>query len=237
MNTLKKLAPHAAILIGNMYYVFWGIDRVNKAMNFIDNGYTKVLLALLIGFCAVNALTLFADIMAKLGRTANPAPLFVRLGLLAVNAVLAAVVLVLLIVDLFNEDLMLFLSEFVKVLILLLSITGLLNALQITTRDRARIRAMNRRAAQHRPAPQPRPAQGGYNRPAPQPAGYSRQPSGYSERQSSYSRQPSGYSERQSSYSRQPSGYSERQSSYSRSSAGYTGRTAPQPRSRYENRR
>ena len=48
MKTLKKLAPHAAILIGNMYYVFWGIDRVNKAMNFIDNGYTKFLLLVMI---------------------------------------------------------------------------------------------------------------------------------------------------------------------------------------------
>ena len=93
MKTLKKLAPHAVILIGNMYYVFWGIDRVNKAMNFIDNSFTKLLLLLLIDFCFVNAYTLLPVLADKLGRTENPAPVFVRLGTLAINVLLAVIVL------------------------------------------------------------------------------------------------------------------------------------------------
>ena len=41
---LRAMLPHAAILIANMYIVFFLIDRVNTAMNFIDNGLTKGLL-------------------------------------------------------------------------------------------------------------------------------------------------------------------------------------------------
>lgn len=41
---LRAMMPHAAILIANMYIVFFLIDRVNTAMNFIDNGLTKGLL-------------------------------------------------------------------------------------------------------------------------------------------------------------------------------------------------
>ena len=221
MNTLKKIAPHAAILIGNMYYVFWGIDRVNKAMNFIDNGYSKFLFLLLIACCAVNAAALLPALIGRLGRTDNPAPVFVRLGIVAVNALLAAVILVLLIIDLFNEDLMLFLNEFVKILLLMLSVTGLLTAVQVTARERAYIREMNRRAAQRRPARQPQ----SYGRPAPRPT----QPG--QSRPGSYSRPSGGYSS-QSGYSRPGGGYSDR-SSYNRP----TTRTPEQPRSRYENRR
>lgn len=38
------MIPHAAILICNMYIVFFLIDRVNTAMCFIDNDITKYLL-------------------------------------------------------------------------------------------------------------------------------------------------------------------------------------------------
>ena len=41
------MLPHLVILIGNMYAVFYFIDRVNPAMNFIDNGLTKGLLLIL----------------------------------------------------------------------------------------------------------------------------------------------------------------------------------------------
>ena len=41
---LRAMLPHAAILIANMYIVFFLSDRVNSAMNFIDNGLTKGLL-------------------------------------------------------------------------------------------------------------------------------------------------------------------------------------------------
>lgn len=46
-NRVRRLLPHAAILICNMYVVFYLIDRVNTAMNFIDNRLTKGLLILL----------------------------------------------------------------------------------------------------------------------------------------------------------------------------------------------
>lgn len=159
MNILMKLAPHAAILIGNMYYVFWGIDRVNKSMNFIDNGYTKFLILLLIAFSGLIDWRLARISLAKLRRTDNPVPVYVRLGVLALNALLGAAILVLLAIDLFNEDLLLFLNEFVKVLMLILSITSLLSSIQLTARERAVIRMQNRRRAQQRrPMPQPRPA-------------------------------------------------------------------------------
>lgn len=46
-NRIRRLLPHAAILICNMYVVFFLIDRVNTAMNFIDNRLTKGLLLIL----------------------------------------------------------------------------------------------------------------------------------------------------------------------------------------------
>ena len=49
-NRLRRLLPHAAILICNMYIVFFLIDRVNNAMNFIDNRLTK---GLLLALCVV----------------------------------------------------------------------------------------------------------------------------------------------------------------------------------------
>ena len=50
LDRLRLLLPHAAILICNMYIVFFLIDRVNKAMNFIDNGLTK---GLLVALCLI----------------------------------------------------------------------------------------------------------------------------------------------------------------------------------------
>ena len=119
MNTLRKLAPHAAILIGNMYYVFWGIDRVNKSMNFIDNEYTKFLLVLLIALCAVVHWPLLKAALRRSRRGASPAALATQLGLMGLNALLGLVLAILLLIDLFAPDMMLFLKEFVKFLILL----------------------------------------------------------------------------------------------------------------------
>ena len=55
LKRMERLLPHAAILICNMYIVFFLIDRVNTAMNFIDNGLTKGLLLLLCLVTLVNA--------------------------------------------------------------------------------------------------------------------------------------------------------------------------------------
>ena len=47
ISSILALLPHGAILICNMYIVFYLIDRVNTAMCFIDNGLTKALLAVM----------------------------------------------------------------------------------------------------------------------------------------------------------------------------------------------
>jgi hypothetical protein len=80
-----------------MYYVFWGIDRVNKSMNFIDNPYTKFLLLVMIACSLFSGLRLGRVHLNRLGRTDNPAPVYARLGLLALNLLLAAAILILLV--------------------------------------------------------------------------------------------------------------------------------------------
>ena len=41
---LRKLMPHAVIILSMMYFVFFFIDRVNASMGFINNRITKGLL-------------------------------------------------------------------------------------------------------------------------------------------------------------------------------------------------
>lgn len=60
LKKMERLLPHAAILICNMYVVLFLIDRVNPAMNFIDNGLTKGLLAALCVIALLNAVRLRA---------------------------------------------------------------------------------------------------------------------------------------------------------------------------------
>ena len=47
---LRSALPHAAIVLANMFVVFFLIDRVNTAMNFIDNDLTK---GVLLAMCAL----------------------------------------------------------------------------------------------------------------------------------------------------------------------------------------
>ena len=58
---LRKLLPHAAIVISGMYFVFFFIDRVNSAMAFINNRITKGLLFALCVISIVNACFLIRD--------------------------------------------------------------------------------------------------------------------------------------------------------------------------------
>ena len=62
---LRKLLPHAAIILSAMYFVFYGIDRVNSAMAFIDNPMTKMLLVILGVISVINAIFLIRDNRAK----------------------------------------------------------------------------------------------------------------------------------------------------------------------------
>ena len=70
INRLRRLLPHAAILICNMYIVFFLIDRVNTAMNFIDNRLTKGLLLALCVISWFNCRTL----LRLANRPERPAP-------------------------------------------------------------------------------------------------------------------------------------------------------------------
>ena len=52
---LKRLTPHAVIILSGMYLVFFLIDRVNRTMNFINNDITKVLLLALCALAVYHA--------------------------------------------------------------------------------------------------------------------------------------------------------------------------------------
>lgn len=75
---LRKILPHVAIVLSNMYIVFYLIDRVNSAMCFIDNSITKVLLVILAVISTVNAAFLIRDerrrIVRESRRRAQPRP-------------------------------------------------------------------------------------------------------------------------------------------------------------------
>lgn len=58
---LRKLLPHAAIILSAMYFVFFFIDRVNSAMAFIDNDITKGLLFALCVISVINSVLLIRD--------------------------------------------------------------------------------------------------------------------------------------------------------------------------------
>ena len=58
---LRKILPHAAIIMSVMYFVFFFIDKVNSAMAFINNDMTKMLLFILCLITIVNAVLIIAD--------------------------------------------------------------------------------------------------------------------------------------------------------------------------------
>ena len=62
ISGFKGILSHGAILICNMYIVFFLIDRVNTAMCFIDNGITKTLLAIM---CVLSAIASISLIRAR----------------------------------------------------------------------------------------------------------------------------------------------------------------------------
>ena len=54
MKTVKKVLPHICIIISFMMLTLYVIDRVNGAMNFIDNDIFK---SLLLVYCITVILT------------------------------------------------------------------------------------------------------------------------------------------------------------------------------------
>lgn len=139
MNILRKLAPHGAILIANMYYVFWGIDRVNRAMNFIDNEYTKGLFLILLGFTAVNLVTLYKT-FSRWSRGKSDGALLFRLGLMLALLLFATVYFILWVVDCFAPHKMLMLNGFVKTWMLILCLLSTLSGVILAAQSRFDIR-------------------------------------------------------------------------------------------------
>lgn len=61
LRLIKKLLPHAAIILSGMLIVFFCIDRVNKPMGFMTNEFHKIItfvLALLAIWFAVQLIAL-----------------------------------------------------------------------------------------------------------------------------------------------------------------------------------
>ena len=65
---LRKLLPHAAVILSGMSRVFFLIDRVNSAMSFINNSITKRLLLVLCAVSVIEAVWLIRDERAKVRR-------------------------------------------------------------------------------------------------------------------------------------------------------------------------
>ncbi len=53
-NKLRPMLPHAAIVLANMFVVFFVVDQINPTMNFIDNGLTKGLLLVMSALAVAN---------------------------------------------------------------------------------------------------------------------------------------------------------------------------------------
>lgn len=166
MNEIRKMPPHAAILIANMYFVLFGIDRVNTAMNFINNGYTKFLLVALLACCALITM----DLLARHNRSRGDGKDMKRLIFIGAGALLNAALAVILLTDaILGNRGMPFLSEPVKIVTLLACIANWVNGFRVIKGMRADLRAEQarraaaRRNAQRRPAQRPQPARSRYD--------------------------------------------------------------------------
>ncbi len=60
LKLIKKLLPHAAIIISGMLLTFFAIDRVNKPMGFMTNEFHKVLTSILAVLCVYFSIQIIA---------------------------------------------------------------------------------------------------------------------------------------------------------------------------------
>lgn len=60
MKKVRKIVPHISIILSGMFIVFYFIDRVNSAMNFINHPLSKALLLILSIFSIVTSALLIA---------------------------------------------------------------------------------------------------------------------------------------------------------------------------------
>jgi preprotein translocase subunit YajC len=58
MKRLKKIIPHISIILSLMFVVFYIIDRVNSAMNFINHPLSKAVLLALCIFSIITSILL-----------------------------------------------------------------------------------------------------------------------------------------------------------------------------------
>ena len=138
LRRIKGLLPHAAILICNMYIVFYLIDRVNKAMNFIDNGLTKGLLLVLCLIALYNARRLSRIYLRRNRPGAAALPLL--------SGVMCAILLLLLPGDLIWPGVNLFLNEAVKLFLLATCVASAVCGIMLYARQRKRKRRKKRTA-------------------------------------------------------------------------------------------
>ena len=57
----RKLLPHAAMIMAFMYFVFFFIDKVNTAMNFVNNNLTKGILFAMCVLVVIESIVMIAD--------------------------------------------------------------------------------------------------------------------------------------------------------------------------------
>lgn len=155
-----RMTPHCAILISNMYIVFFLIDRVNTAMGFIDNGLTKGLLTIMCLFSGWCSLKLMSARRRK-----TP----VQSYLPKVNLLLCAALLFMILLDAVLSKVYLFNGKPMKLFALIVCLVNFADSAMLIAWQRADVRraeaARNarlrrnrgnyppRRTAQSRPAP------------------------------------------------------------------------------------
>ena len=68
---MRKLLPHATIIVSAMYLVFFVIDRFNEPMAFVNNRMTKALLLVMCVISTINAVALIQSDREKERRRQN----------------------------------------------------------------------------------------------------------------------------------------------------------------------
>ena len=61
MKKFQSLLSHLIMILALMFAVFLVLDLFNPMMNFVDNGISRVLLALMIVCCVAQNLTLWSE--------------------------------------------------------------------------------------------------------------------------------------------------------------------------------
>ena len=143
LKRIQPALPHAAILLANMVVVFFLIDRVNTAMNFIDNPLTK---GVLLAVCALAILNWkqAAD-MERRRKARRKKPPKRSNQLSAVAAGLSVAGLMALLLDALFPAWSLFLKGWMKWSLLALCAAVIAASGAIAHRNRARLRRKLRR--------------------------------------------------------------------------------------------